>query len=262
MPYPRNSPLKDKGIRHMTVSACYAEIALAAGGEWNPSRLEELIDESKYGDRTGRYRRMARGIVPRNKTASQIRGVLGDSCDILKWRDHLFWKLLMLRPLSQNETEEVLLSIRSNVTKHIWGSDPHDIKTQFRHARREPTRETIDAIANHRSFDALLALIAIARDARNRGILDTYYPCALTSLEVFPHVVGNTPQLYICWKAIAERLRRLVWEPNADFFIDVYADFNLHELEMEIQKVSEATMNNGVSFPPLDILERHNRIIE
>lgn len=75
-------------------------------------------------------------------------------------------------------------------------------------------------------------------------------------------MVGNTPQLYICWKAIAERLRRLVWEPKATFFIDVYADFNLSELEKEILRISEETSSKGTEFPPLEILERHNCIIE
>ena len=58
MPYPANSPLKDRTIRKMVTATCYAEIALAAGSEWNSRMLEEKIEGNASWEQVGRYRRL------------------------------------------------------------------------------------------------------------------------------------------------------------------------------------------------------------
>lgn len=261
MPHSGNSHLNDELVRRMAVSACFAEIALAAGGEWNPSRLEEKIHNRSCGDLTNCYWRMTRGIVPNNRTVDRLENLLEQSCQLLRWRDHPFWKLLMLQPLRHQDISAALLSIRSNIKRYLWVNPPDDGLTEGRAPRYEASKEFVDQIAMHRTFDALVALTALAREARDRGTIRPYYMCSLKSFEIFPHVVTKHPQLYISWKSLAMRLDKVIWNPKAASSYDPRPPIKRSNLSKQIKTLADAAVAKGIPLPPQETLRRHSRKI-
>ena len=261
MPYPQDSHLKDEEVRRMVVSACFANIALAAGGEWQPVRLEEKIDGREYILQSGKYRRMAYGRVPRDSTAKELRQRLGPKCRIRQWRDWPFWKLLMMRPLTHQDIENALLSVSHGLKGLIWVDLPqrqhlHDT----RYPRYEPTREDIDEIATYKTKHGLCALVALAREARDQGILGIYIKCAQSSLEIFPQVVTQDPHLYICWKRLAKRLTQVIWQPKVTFSIEPrLIEKSLKTLPQQIRSLANEARERGIPLPPEDVVTRHNR---
>ena len=257
MPYRKDSPLKDKVIRKMVTAACYVEIALAVGGEWDPGRLEEVIDGKAYYSFTGRYRRLFRGIVPSDRSAKDLKLQFNGKCDLLKWRDHPFWKLLSTRPLTHSDIETALSTVTSNVKHYVWMQrPPREFPNTNRGVRTTPERESIDRIAKYRNFDSLLTLVAYAREGRDSGMLQEYGMSSGISLKIFPQVVARNPHLYVSWKPLAKRLNSLIWNPKNKFFVDLRQNFNLSLLNKEIETLVETTRNKGSCFPPKDLMKR------
>ena len=200
----------------MVTAACYVEIALAAGGEWDPDKLEVLIDEKGYASHTGRYRRLFRGIVPSDQSALFVKLRLQNTCDLLKWRDHPFWKLLSNRPLTHLDIETALLTVTSNVKHYVWHRcSPPEASSTSRGVRIIPERELIERIVKYRNFDSLLTLVAYAREGRDSGLLQEYGMSSGSSLKIFPQVVARNPHLYVSWKPLAKRLNSLIWNPKS-----------------------------------------------
>lgn len=262
MPYPRNSHLKDEVIRHITASACYVEVALAAK-EWNPSKLEEEIFGRSYAEQSGIFRRMAKGVIPNNTTVDRIQEVLGDNCKILMWRDNPFWKMLNLHLPTYEETKEALLSIKSGVRKYIW----HDYEPPFLSNsplyRREITQDSLSFIQIYKNVDSLFALIALSREARELSVLTTYFWGSYVLDEVFPHVIGRSPHLYISWKILANRIDKIVWDAGGTKPGKVKERLKVPDFENKIEEIKFGTIKReGIAFPPREIFERHNRIME
>lgn len=262
MPYAKESPLKDKVIRHMVASACFAEIALAAG-EWNPTRLEELIEGRYYHEQTGKFRRMAGGVVPDDDTTIHVDVVFKGKCNVREWRDHPIWTLLDLYFIKHKDIESALQSggMNSEIWKYIWKSNDPPFVFIFPFERRQISQKDITQIARTRSLNSLMALLAIGREEMERSNRNTYYRASEKSLDIFPYVVGSTPQLYICWKPLMQRITHALWE---SFLSDPDKQVVIEPEKIE-RKIHQARLNaekRGVSFPPPDILERHNRIIK
>lgn len=259
MPYPKDSPLKDKTIRKMVTAACYAEIALAAGSEWDPTELERVIDGKEYGSFTGRYRRLFRGIVPKDDNANQLLVRFDNKCQISKWRDHPFWKLLSLRDLTHRDIELALLSVTSEVNHHIWMWGPtNDEMSDIRFIRGFPWREQIEDIASYRDFDALVTLVAYAREGRDSGMIQEYIKAARGCLDIFPSVVTKQPHLYICWKLLAKRLKSLLWKPKFSFVIEPDFSKDLSKLNKKVERLAKTARRKGVQLPPEEVLKQFN----
>lgn len=261
--YPKDSPFHDRLIRQIVGSACFAEIALANGGLWSPAGLEEELDGRSPGEQTGRYSRMTRGVLPSRETLEELQERLGNSCQVLKLYYHPFWKLLCMQPPTQQEIERALLSITCNVRHRIWLYPPDkEDPMAVRIPRPELTVEKTEQIAKYRNFDALVALIALAREARIRGTLQTYFRNARMSLEIFPYVVTRHPELHICWYPLASRLTNLIWKPQLVFSPDMQLKTSLSELKKQIGPLARAARRKGIPLPPQQILRRYNRIME
>ena len=241
----------------MVTAACYVEIALTAGGEWDPDQLEVLIDEKGYASHTGRYRRLFRGIVPSDQSALFVRLRLQNSCDLIKWRDHAFWKLLSNRPLTHSDIKMALMTVTSNVKHYVWLPCRNNEKaTSIRRIRPLPDRESIKKIAKYRNFDALLILIAYAREGRDSGFMQEYGMTTSESLKIFPYAIARTPHLYICWKPLAKRLNALIWNPKRYFDVELKQKFSLSLLNDEIEELVDKARCRGTCFPPKDLMKR------
>ncbi len=206
MPHPSDSPLKDKAVRHQVASTCYAEVAIAAGGVWIPAHLEKAVLGRDSAHQSGLFRRMSRGIVPNDTTAQRLRSSLGERCNVPKWRDHPFWKLLSKQPVGQKDIQAALLSVDVDVWQHIWDDHPPPYLTEFPYTRLETTNTSIDKITECENLDSFVALVALAREARDHGMLALYFWASFQSKEVFPSAIGSTPHLYLCWKPLARRI--------------------------------------------------------
>lgn len=241
----------------MVAAACYVEIALAADGEWDPDELEVLIDGKGYANRTGRYRRLFRAIVPIDKSALFVKLRVQNKCDLLKWRDHPFWKLLSTRSLTHSDIERALMTVTSNVKHYVWVPyRTNENATSIRRVRPLPDRESIKKIAKYRNFDALLTLVAFAREGRDSGMLQEYGMSAGESLKIFPDVIARSPHLYIRWKPLAKRLNALIWNPKQNFDVELKREFSLPLLDKKIEKLVDQARNRGTCFPPKELMER------
>ncbi|WP_428634733.1 hypothetical protein [Sedimenticola sp.] len=257
MPYRKRSPLKDKVIRNMVTAACYVEIALAAGGEWSSEKLEMIILGEDYKGYTGRYQRLFRGVVPNNQSVSFAKLRLQIKCDLLEWRDHPFWKLLSNRSLTHSDIETALMTVTSNVKHYVWvPCRNNENTTSIRRIRPLPDRESIKKIAKYRNFDALLTLVALAREGRDSGMLQEYGMSASESLKIFPDVIARCPHLYIRWKSLAKRLNALIWNPKRNFDIDLKREFSLSQLNETIEGLVDKARGKGACFPPKELMKR------
>lgn len=241
----------------MVTAACYVEIALAADGEWDPDELEVVIDGKGYANRTGRYRRLFRAIVPIDESALFVKLRLQNRCDLLKWRDHPFWKLLSTRSLTHSDIETALMTVSSNVKHYVWvpyrnnGNAPN-----IRRIRQLPDRESIKKIAKYRNFDALITLVALAREGRDTGMLQEYGMSAGESLKIFPYAIARTPHLYIRWKPLAKRLNALTWNPKRSFDVELKREFSLPLLDKKIEGLVDQARDRGIRFPPKELMKR------
>lgn len=257
MPYPKDSPLKDKIIRKMVTAACYVEIAISAGGEWNSEKLEMMILGEDYKGYTGRYQRLFRGVVPNNQSVSYTKLRLQNKCDLQEWRDHPYWKLLSNRSLTHSDIETALMTVTSNVKHYVWMPCRKSENAPSIHRIRPlPDRESIKKIAKYRNFDALLTLIAYAREGRDSGFLQEYGMTAGESLKIFPYAIARTPHLYIRWKPLAKRLNALIWNPKRNFDFDLKREFSLSQLNEEIEDLVDKARGKGACFPPNELMKR------
>lgn len=260
MAYKKDSPFKDETIKHMATYACYAEIAQAAGPEWDPTKLEVKIDKGKYGSYTNCYRRLLNGIAPGDKRAEILQNKYGNKCDIKIWRDHPFWPLLKLQPLTHKEIEDALLSINSNIKHNIWVDIPDkEFIETTRFPRYEPTNVDIERIAKYKSWDALVTLVAYAREARDRSMTLIYYRSARQVRTIFPHVVTKYPQLYICWETLADRLTKIIWRPKLVFSSEPQIKVSLQDLRKEIKPLAETARKRGICLPPEEFITKHGQ---
>ncbi len=246
----------------MAASSCLSEIALAAGGEWRPYRLEKHINRATYVSQQGRYGRLERGIVPTNGTAYELKETLGEKCDVKYWRDHSIWELLRVGPIAQVQIDKALSSVRSNIKRYIW-LDPPPLRNKLSQPiRLDISIDNIECIGKRHTLDSLITLFAFSREARSRGMLRQAYWAARESLGVFPYVMGKYPQLYICWKSIAQRAKKVIWQPEHSYTMEATLNVSLSDLELKIDAVKQESEKKGISFPPPDIVSRHNRFLD
>lgn len=247
----------------MIGKACYVEVAMRAGGIWNPAKLEEEIDGNIDLEPSGRFRRMQNGVLPSDKSAERIQKKVyrgKRKCQILKWRDHPFWKLLSLQPLTYHDTEIALLSVNhGRIKRKIWLELPtQPYSLDMRYPRLKPDKEYIEKIAAFKNFDALIALVALAREGHGTGMIQTYTMAAHHCLEIFPDVMIKQPHLYICWKSLARRLIKLIWKPQVTFVIEMQQEITLPQLGKRINALDELAREQGAPLPPKEIIARYN----
>jgi hypothetical protein len=149
------------------------------------------------------------------------------------------------------------MTVTSNVKHYIWMPfRTSGNATSTRRVRPHPDRESINRIAKYRNFDALLTLIAIAREGRDSGKLQDYGMSAGESLKIFPHTIARTPHLYIRWKPLAKRLNSLIWNPKRNFDVELKHKFSLPLLNEEIEELVEKARNRGSCHPPKELMKR------
>ncbi len=169
---------------------------------------------------------------------------------------------LSKQPVGQEGIQAALLSVGEDVWQYIWNDQPPPYITEFPYTRQETTINNIRKIVECENIDALFALIALARECRNYGMNELYFCLSCDTQELFPRVVGKTPHLYICWRALATRIRTVLWDPTGIKSPNPGLEIDLDEMEIKIEQLARATSKEGISFPSRGILERHNRAIE
>lgn len=266
-PYPKKSAEKDMFLREMIGKACYAEIALRAGMVWEPITLERTIGGKSYLQSATRINRIKRGTLPEDKTVKLIESAIYKNtyyknrrkCRIKKWRDHPFWKLLSLQPLTYQDTERALLSVQSRVKHRIWLEPPSPSSpSHLRPVRLTPEKKFIEEIAEYKNFDAFVTLLAFVREAYGTNMGQLFTISAKNCLDIFPHVMIRHPQLYIVWKPLAQRLIKLIWKPKASFTSQIKRDVTVSSLRKRIDLLDKQARKEGKPLPPKDIIDRYN----
>lgn len=261
MPYPNHSPFKERQLRQLVTATCYAEVALAADGEWNPTALESKVEGKAYWEQSGRFRRLAKGIVPRDKTAKHLQQLSDGRCDITWWRDHPFWQLLTTRQPTHQDIYAALLSVTSNVKHYLWLNPPRPDKViDYRLVRITPKKEDIVKIAKYKNFDALVALVAFAREGFGSGMLQESTVASIHLRKIFPEVVARTPHLYLIWPNLATRLKKIIWKAKTGFEIELKLDVSTQKIRQRVLDARDAAISRGISLPPEPVVSHFQKL--
>jgi len=261
MAYSKDSVFIDKELRVLIGSACYVEIASTLK-EWRFSKLESLIDNKNDDERTNYYRRLAYGLRMEDKTIERI-GLISplDSRRqyIKKWRDHSFWKVLKVE-LGHDEIEQALLTVTGSAQERIWFDKNYSGKRPARFD--DIDNGLIDGIARTKSFNSLIALVTLAREAYLSNHPRTFFNSAQKAVEIFPTVIIQTPHLYIRWSRLYDRLSQLIWQKTSDFatFDNLYIPNQRMQEEIDKLDVLERAKPQ-CKLPPRKIIERFNKTI-
>jgi hypothetical protein len=259
--YSNNSILSDTSARKLIGSACYVEIS-SAMKTWELKDLEALVKDQAGQEQSGFFSRMARGVIPKDTSISELKKISllkGKRCCIKKWRDHPFWDLLKTQPPTPLEIEKALTAVTGSKKKLIWvdyflKDDPRNLRNDDR------CRKVILEIAKPKSFNALLALVALSRESYEGNFIRPYLNASLVSLDIFPHVMMECPHLYIRWKELADKLTMLIWKPKKYRFNWYFnLDKKLDSLEERIQALDhQFRQKENHKLPPKDIIDRYN----
>ena len=256
-PYPNSSPLKDINIRKLVGSALYVEIALSTDMEWRTSVIEKLIDQDRYEEPMGRYRKMLYGIIPSNKICKRIQKKL--QCgDLIKWRNHPYWCLLCDSQSGHVYIEKALFTVKRSMRGYIW-SEPDVVDAKDRSTRIEPTLEVVKGVAAFKNLYALITLTAWAREAREHHFLRPNYQCALYSRKIFAHVICNTPHLFVRWPLLAKYYKNFIWSFPDSKASEPWFDMEWNELIDEIELEEEKARSKRIKLPPKHYFRHFNK---
>jgi len=244
MPRPRReSPFADKDLRVLIAAALFAEAAVHADGTWCANQLERKVFASnalavrkrKPGPRkpelaseqfepTGLFKQMLGARVPTDDILDQLTPVF-PGAQFKDLKHHLLWKLLVEGEPGNLVAAELMNQLppahRDCLHRAICGKS----RGAFLDRRR------YDRLLALGGVEALVLLIASERCVEEHGI------DAMRALRVvFPRLVSQVPWLFIRWRALALRLRKVVgfslyggkWDP-LDF--DVYLNASRSRLE-------------------------------
>lgn len=258
MAYTKDSVFIDKELRLLIGSACYVEIALAVN-EWQFSKLEALIDDKNDDEKTNYYRQLARGLRMEDKTIARIghANPLRDKrAYIRKWRDHPFWGLLK-RELGHDDIKQALLIVTGSAQNRIWFDKKFSGKRPARFDDLD--NDLINSIAHTKSFNSLIALVALAREAYILNHPRTFFEASERALDIFPAVVTKTPHLYIRWSKLYLRLSELIWLKASDFATFNNLNVSLQGMQKIIDEIDFIERSKSqCKLPPKEIIERYN----
>ncbi len=256
-PYPKDSPLKDKYIRVLAGSACYAVIAIA-NREWDPDSLEDKLDlELQIEGSTGRYRKMLKGVLPEPPSCRRIQKEQKGG-DILLWRNHAYWILLVHAQIGIADIENALRVVDGGMRRHIWAYSD-DSERDSRPMRFDTNLKLIRAVAGYENFQSLVTLTAWAREARDQLKIKSSTQCAYYARSIFAKAVCSTPQLFIRWPLLAHRYKNLVWSFPGKQVNVPWLDMKLEDLENEMESEEKKARNRGIKLPPKEVFLEINK---
>lgn len=254
-------------LRVMRGAAFYAELA-AQTGTWSARGIELALDGKgvltkgapSRGESVNKYSRYLKGTVPKGtfRTACEK---YPDS-EFEYWARHPIGQLLTRADLAAGEVVAMLEQIPGGVARQlIWdenaGSRPHG-------SRREvPDRpENIQALAELRTTDALLALLARRRLRRMMGQTEHEDVYEFAIMDCFADVVGSQPHLCLAQHVIVPTFADyLEWPPDAmgnagersisPAQIEYWASVTI-----DIDRARNASQVRGVKMPPSDYIDK------
>lgn len=120
-----------KEVRLLRARAAFADIAIAAGGIWQPKRLEEVVlskDPSRaFVEASNKFGKMARdGFVPDGATIQAVTAAV-PNCNIRYWLDHPLVYLLDANQDRRAALSYALDSIPGALRMELW-REPADYK--------------------------------------------------------------------------------------------------------------------------------------
>ena len=258
--YNRLSQFRYKYLRKLCGSAIYAELAIACGGVWNRTELENLIDGKQYGEYTGRYRKMCNGTIPYETNCKNIQNQLevnqNHKCSIIKWRELPLWRLLSFLQPDTEDIKYTLLTIKGETRNYIWDVFPEEEQFKYLFSRKPYSKNYFESVAQLNNFEALLTLTAWAREARGFKDYSSHKYCAKYSRKIFAHAVCNTPQLFIRWPILYQYYIEPIWSlySNTDL-----KELKISEVQDEIYEEEKTARLKGVQLPPKKVFREINK---
>lgn len=218
-------------------------------GTMSVNRLEAIIDgkakaSSKEDALTRKYRRYtilsatAAPYVMTDPTIEQIDNVLGQKTFLRLWRDHVLWELLEEPVISLTRVREIMTGLPPMLRTRLFVQmDARDPQTWSRYPL---SRNDVLGIRDERSLDALIALLALCREAEAIGHFPGHVVPMECAFEIMPWVIISNKWLRACWLDLFDCLKVSFWSRVYGGF--TYAN-DLNVRNMQVAMI--AVMRNG-----------------
>lgn len=211
--------------RGLVARAVFAEIALAAGGIWDPRALEfevRLRNKDSRGTRDlSNYRNMWNGKHAPDKATLMEAVRAYPSAQVALWAEHPLFYLLDKPKRNAADAREAAIfyaldSISGPLRALLWKADlSYESWTGRRLHALEHSRVT--EILSDASFDALPALpkltvaTALAKYVMARDDNKSFIRASQLTNTYFVEAIATTPNLYIQWRQLQSIFVSQLW---------------------------------------------------
>lgn len=216
----------DRETRALAARAVFAEVALQAGGIWDPRELEATI-RRRNNDRRGsrdlsNYRNMWDGKHAPSKAILKEALRAYPDAQVEDWAEHPLFFLLNkpkrdIATVSEAAIAYALDSIPGPLRGLIWQSEI-SYEPWTGEQLLNLNSAAISAILNDSAFDELCALYkvttcaALAKYAISRNDSKSFVRASQITHTYFVEAVLTTPHLYIQWQQLQTILAQQFWE--------------------------------------------------
>ena len=215
----------DEETRALVARAVFVEIAIKAGGIWNPRSLERVVREKNENDRESlelsNYANMWKGKHGPSKAILKEAIRAYPEAEVELWAKHPLFFLLNRPKRDAREKQEAAIeyaldSISGPIRGLIWRSqiswEPWTGEQLL-----NLHESAINAILSSREFDEFTALskfvtcIALAKYASNKGDRNSFVNACRISHNYFLEAVLTTPHLYVQWSQLQALVVKQFW---------------------------------------------------
>jgi hypothetical protein len=254
----------DPSLRELIGPALFVDLALATGEPWTVYKQEQAVsarlppeplndasaENGKRFDPASMLKHMLRCRVPDGPNLEKLSAAFPNS-RLTCWRNHRYWQLLRYGAVDGQTIESALKALPAQHQALVFFRGTRiPLASRFYAAHLN-----IDRFCELKDFDALVAVTALARDTRAPNE-DNAEACwaAHVARKIFPHVVANTPQLFIRWRHLAIRYERLFWTGNETAHLK--RPSGQKDLEDQVLKCAALARSNGVRLPPDSMVKK------
>ncbi|MFT3897188.1 MAG: hypothetical protein QM719_05765 [Thermomonas sp.] len=215
----------DEETRALVARAVFTEIAIKAGGIWNPRDLERKV-RVKTRDSRGQkdlsnYSNMWKGKHEPSKAILKAAILAYPKAEVELWAKHPLFFLLNRPKRDAREKQEAAIeyaldSISGPIRGLIWRSkiswDPWT-GDQLLNLHES----AINAILSSREFDEFTALskfvtcIALAKYASSKGDMNSFVNACRISHNYFLEAILTTSHLYVQWSQLQVLVAKQFW---------------------------------------------------
>ncbi|WP_284322140.1 hypothetical protein [Dyella acidisoli] len=224
-------------------------------GTVSNNQLEVIIDKkrrtaSQENILTRKYRRYEvlsatdAPSVMTDQTIQKIEKVVGTKTLLQFFRDHALWELLTEPLIPLERVRQIMTELPPILRARLFVQmDARDPQTWSRYPLK---RDEVLEIRDERSLDALVALLALCREAQVIGHFPGHVLPMLCAFEILPWVLIANSWLRACWLDLFDCLKESFWSREYGGF--TYSN-DLNIKNMQIAMITVLRNNKDPHLP-------------